>query len=312
VIRADRQDLPARGRLRITARTRARLQPYLFVAPAALLIAAVVFVPAAYAIALSFTDATLLRLGEAQFVGLRNYGRALEDETYLIAVPQTVRWVATVALAQLALALPVALFLNTRFRGRALVRTALLMPWVVPSAVTAIAFVLLFHPSLGMVNDILLRLRLIPAFVAWLSDPAGAFGVIALAAVWAGFPFMAVVLLAALQAIPGELYEAALVDGAGVWQRFQYVTLPQLTPTILLIMLLRTIWLAQHVDLIYIMTGGGPGYSNYTISVYVLILLADGLKLGSSSAVAITLAIVLIALSAVYIRYIERTREHLR
>jgi multiple sugar transport system permease protein len=288
------------------------LQPYLFVAPAVLLIAAVVFVPALYAIGLSFTDATLLRLGDAQLVGLRNYARAFDDETYLIALPQTVRWILAVGLLQLALALPIALFLNRGFRGRSVVRTAILLPYVVPSAVTAIAFVLLFHPSLGMVNDVLVRLRVIPSFVAWLSDPAGAFGVVALAAVWAGFPFMAVVLLAALQAIPQELYEAALVDGAGLWQRFRYVTFPQLTPTILLVMLLRTIWLAQHVDLIYIMTGGGPGYGNYTVSVYVLILLADGLKLGYSSAVAITLAVVLIGLSVVYIRYIERSREYLR
>jgi multiple sugar transport system permease protein len=129
---------------------------------------------------------------------------------------------------------------------------------------------------------------------------------------WTGFPFFAIVLLAALQAIPDDLYEAARVDGAGVWQRFRFITLPLLIPTILLVLLLRTIWLSQSVDLIYLMTGGGPGYFNYTVALYSFLLTYHQLELGYPSALAIILSVVLLALSGVYIHFIERARESQR
>jgi multiple sugar transport system permease protein len=124
--------------------------------------------------------------------------------------------------------------------------------------------------------------------------------------VWAGQPLMAVVLLAALQTIPGELYEASSVDGASLWGRFRHVTLPHLVPTILFLLLVRTIWMSNHIDLIFIMTRGGPGFSNYTEAVYSF-MLTNQFEIGYSSTVAVALAALLVAASALYVRRLART-----
>jgi multiple sugar transport system permease protein len=297
---------------RIGRRHHVQTLPYLLVAPATLMLVAIALYPIIYAVRLSFTNANLIYMNDIVFIGLRNYVKALNDEVFQISFSQTLRWVIVVLVGQFAVSLPTALFLNMNFRFRGFVRTAILVPYAIPSAVTAICWVLMFDANLGVVNDLLMRMGVLKGPIAWMSDSSYAFPIIALAMIWAGFPFVAIVLLAALQAIPDELFEAARVDGAGPWQRFCYITLPQLLPTILLVLLLRTIWLSQHVDLIYIMTRGGPGWSNYTIAVYSLIQVAGERELGYASAVAVMLAIVLIAASIVYIRYIERTQEFLR
>ena len=277
-----------------------------------LALAAIALYPIFFAIYLSFTDANLIRMFNIEFIGIRNFTKAINDETFQIAFAQTIRWVIVVLVGQLGVSLPIALFLNMNFRYRGFVRTAILLPYCIPSAVTAISWVLMFDANVGVVNDLLNKMGVLKGNVAWMSDSTSSFLIISGAMVWAGFPFMAIVLLAGLQAIPEEMYEAGRVDGAGSFQRFLYLTLPQLMPTILLVMLLRTIWLSQHVDLIYIMTGGGPGFSNYTVAVYALIQLAGQRELGYASAIAILLAIVLVSASIVYIRYIERTQEFLR
>jgi multiple sugar transport system permease protein len=300
------------GRARPVVGRRFFALPYLLVAPATLTLVAIALYPILYAVVLSFTDANLIRMRSIEFIGLRNFTKALNDEIFQISFIQTIRWVLFVLVGQLSVSLPIALFLNMSFRFRGFVRTAILLPYCIPSAVTAISWVLMFDANVGVVNDFLNKLGAIKGNVAWMSDSTSSFLIIAFAMIWAGFPFMAIVLLAGLQAIPEEMYEAGRVDGASVWQRFWNLTLPQLMPTILLVMLLRTIWLSQHVDLIYIMTGGGPGFSNYTVAVYALIQLAGQRELGYSSAIAVLLSILLVSASIVYIRYIERSQEFLR
>jgi multiple sugar transport system permease protein len=290
-------------------RVRIDLLPYVLVAPAVLMVALVTIYPALYALAISTTDANLLRLDSSKALGLGNYGKAWGDEIFIDALWHTVRWVVVNACGQMLLALPVALFLNTGFRARGMVRAAILVPWVVPGAVVAIIFRYLVDANYGVANDILLRLGVIAESVAWMGEPLPSFAVISTASIWAGFPFFAVTLLAALQVIPEDLYEAARIDGAGAWQRFTKVTVPLLTPTILLLLLLRTIWLAHSVDLIFLMSNGGPGYNNYTLAVYSFILTWNQLQLGYPSALVIMLSVVLLIASAFYIRSIERSRE---
>ncbi len=277
----------ARSSIAVSQATRTRragwaridLLPYLLIAPAVLMVALVTVYPALYALGISTTDANLLRLASSKAVGLANYIKAWDDEIFTQALWQTVRWVVVNAAGQMLLALPVALFLNTAFRGR------------------------------GLVRDLLLRLGVISESVAWIGEPLPAFGVISTATIWSGFPFFAVTLLAALQVIPEDLYEAARIDGASAWQRFTKVTVPLLTPTILLLLLLRTIWLAHSVDLIFLMSNGGPGYNNYTVALYSFILTWNQLQLGYPSALVIMLSIVILIASVLYIRSIERSRE---
>jgi multiple sugar transport system permease protein len=285
--------------------------PYLLIAPAIVAVLGLTVYPAAYALRLSFTDANLLRLAAAAPVGFGNYAKAIEDEIFVGSLGRTARWVVVAAGVQMLLALPVALFLNRAFNGRGAVRSAILIPWVVPSVVVAIIWRFMVDANYGVVNDILLRLGLIPGYVAWISEPGSSFVVVAAAQVWSGLPFFAITLLAALQTVPPELYEAARIDGAGAWARFRYVTLPLLLPTIWLLLLLRTIWLAHSIDLIFLMTQGGPGYSNYTVSVYSFLLMWNQLELGYPAALSVMLSAGLLVASAVYVRFIERSRAWL-
>jgi multiple sugar transport system permease protein len=295
----------------IRARRRARIDllPYILISPAVLLVLAVTVYPAIYAVQLSLTDAELLHIASSEYIGARNYTKAFEDEIFVGSIWRTIRWVFVVASAQMLVALPVALFLNTAFRGRSVVRASILIPWVVPGAVVAIIWRFMVDANYGIINDILLRLGLITEYVAWIGESIPSFSVLAGAMVWTGFPFFAVTLLAALQSIPDDLYEAARMDGATTWQRFQHVTFPLILPTMLLLLLLRTIWLSHSVDLIFLMTQGGPGYFNYTAAVYSFLLVWNQLQLGYPSALAIMLSVVLLAASAVYIRFIERSRD---
>jgi len=290
-------------------RVRVDLFPYLLVAPAVLVVALVTIYPAMYALGISTTDANLLRLDSARALGLGNYTKAWDDEIFTESLWHTLRWVVVNAGGQMLVALPVALLLNTGFRGRGMVRAAILVPWVVPGAVVAIIWRYMVDANYGVLNDVLLRLGVITETIAWIGEPLPSFIVISTATIWAGFPFFAVTLLAALQVIPEDLYEAARIDGAGAWQRFTKVTLPLLMPTILLLLLLRTIWLAHSVDLIFLMSNGGPGYNNYTVAVYSFILTWSQLLLGYPSALVIMLSVVLLIASVFYIRSIERSRE---
>jgi multiple sugar transport system permease protein len=290
----------------VGARRRLDLLPYAFIAPIGLLLLAVSLYPTLYAVRLALTDASLLRPAQAKFVGLQNAVRMAGDPVFLHGLWRTVRWDVAVVLTQLAIALPIALFLNLRFRGRGVVRAAVVVPYVVPPAVTALLWVYMFDGTFGVANDLLVRLGVLGQYVPWLSEPTGSFAVQVAAMVWAGQPLMAIVLLAVLQTIPGEMYEAAAVDGATAWQRFRHVTLPHLVPTLLFLLLLRTIWMSNHIDLIFIMTRGGPGFSNYTEAVYSFMLTSQ-FEIGYSSAVAVALAIILVLTSAFYVRHLARS-----
>jgi multiple sugar transport system permease protein len=290
---------------RLTHRQRLDLLPYAFIAPIVLLIVAISFYPTLYALWLATTNASLLRLARARFIGLGNFIRAFSDPVFLDGLWRTLRWDLVVVFGELAVALPVALLLNQAFRGRGLVRAAVLVPYIMPPAVIALMFVYIFDGNFGIANDILLKLGVISQAVSWLSGPLASFFVTAGAMIWSGQPLMAVILLAALQTIPKELHEAAMVDGANALHRFRYVTLPHLMPTILFLVLLRMIWMSNHIDMIFIMTRGGPGFANYTEAVYSFMLTSQ-FEIGYSSAVAVVLAIILMTASIFYVRHLAR------
>jgi multiple sugar transport system permease protein len=285
--------------------------PYAMIAPALVLVAAVALYPAVSAIQVSLQDMNLLRLAQARYVGLGNFVKLLQDDVFVGGLWRTLRWTSVIVIAQMAVALPVALFMNLQFRWRGLVRMVVLIPWIVPPAITAVLWVYLFDANFGVANELLLRLGLIPSYVAWAANDVGSFFILVMAMVWTGFPFMAIMLLAALQVLPADVYEAARLDGAGAWASFRYVTLPQLMPTILLLLLLRSMWLSHHIDIIYLITDGGPGVANYTLAIYSFKLASIQFNVGYASAVAVVLALILLVASLIYTRYIEKTREYL-
>ena len=292
----------------VPARRRRRLNvlPYALVAPIALLLLAITVYPTIEAVRLAMTDATLLRLARAQYIGVQNFVRMLGDQTFLDGLWRTLRWDAAVVSLELALALPIALFLNQKFRGRGFVRAAMMVPYITPPAVVGLLFVFMFDGNFGVINDLLVRIGVLDGYVAWLSDPTASFWVVVSAMVWYGTPLMALILLATLQTIPGDLYEAADVDGAGKWAQFRSITLPHILPSIIFLVLLRTIWMSNHIDMIFVMTTGGPGFSNYTEAVYSF-QLTNQFEIGYASAVAVVLAVILMSASALYVRHLART-----
>lgn len=286
-------------------RRRANLLPYALIGPIALLLLAISVYPSLYAIWLAMTDASLLRLARAQFIGIDNFTRLAGDAIFLDSLWRTLRWDVAVVLSELLIALPIALFLNLTFRGRGFLRVAMMIPYITPPAVVGLLFAYMFDGNFGVINDILVKIGVLDRYVSWLSDPTGSFAVTVAAMVWYGQPLMALILLAALQTIPQALYDAANVDGASAWQRFRYITLPHLMPSILFLVLLRLIWMSNHIDMIFVLTQGGPGFANYTAAVYSF-KLTNQFEIGYASAVAVALTILLVAASAMYVRHLAR------
>jgi multiple sugar transport system permease protein len=278
--------------------------PYLLIAPAFTMILLVVAYPFANAIWMSLHRILLLRPGRTGFVGLENFRRAFADPVFLESIGNTAVWVVGTVVGQLLIGLIFALVLNEQFAGRGLVRAAVLLPWVTPSVVCAIIFVWLLNGSFGIVNHLLLVLGIIGKPIQWLGDSATALPSAITALVWHGFPFFTIMILAALQVIPVELYEAARVDGAGPWRCFRDITLPLIMPTVLILTLLRTIWVSNHVDIPYVMTGGGPGYSSTTLALYTVTIARVTLDFGYASALSLLLSTVLFAGAAAYFTYL--------
>jgi multiple sugar transport system permease protein len=279
--------------------------PYALIAPIGLLLLAITVYPAIEAVRLAMTNATLLRLARAQFIGMNNFIRMMDDPIFLDGLWRTLRWDLAVVSLELIIALPIALFLNQSFRGRGFLRAAMMVPYITPPAVVGLLFLFMFDGNFGVINDLLVQFGVLDRYVAWMSDPLSSFWVVVSAMVWYGTPLMALILLASLQTIPAELYEAADVDGASRWTQFRRITIPHLLPTIFFIVLLRLIWMSNHIDMIFVMTTGGPGFSNYTEAVYSYTL-TQQFQIGYASAVAVVLAVILMAASALYVRHLAR------
>ncbi|MBI1777613.1 MAG: sugar ABC transporter permease [Proteobacteria bacterium] len=299
---------PVAGRSR-RRRFGAELTPYLFLAPALIATAVIVFLPVIQTIAMSLYDYVLYRPRSIPFVGLGNYARLWADEVFWISLWNSVLWVLLTVALQFLLGFAAALLLNESFIWRPLARAAVIIPWALPSVIIALMWTWMYDFNLGVFNDALTRLGLIQRPQAWLATPDTALYAVILALTWQGFPFFAVVILAGLQAIPGELYEAAEIDGAGRWQSFRYVTIPGLAAVIATALLLRIIWVANSLDVILVMTGGGPGYATHTLPLYAFLRAYSGMEFGYGAALAVVLTVTLLALVALYVARAQRGSE---
>ena len=289
-----------------SGRGRGWLLPLFLLSPALALLLGIVAYPIARAVWLSFHRLEILRPDLSQYVGLENYRSLLQDPVIRIALQNSIVWVVGVVLFQLLGGLTGALVLNRRFPGRGIVRGLALIPWATPSVLVALMWTWMLDGNYGLINDLLVKVRILSRFQPWLAQPWSALPGVMLADIWQGIPFFAVMLLAALQAIPEELFEAARIDGASVWRVFRHVTLPLLLPTILITTMLRMIWTANYMDLIMVMTGGGPGYSSLTIPLHAYYTAYKRLDFGYGSTIAIVQVVLLAAAIAFYLRQLRR------
>ncbi|MBD3305071.1 ABC transporter permease subunit [candidate division KSB3 bacterium] len=280
--------------------------PYFLLAPALIILVLIIFYPILYSIYLSFNNYVLIKPKEIQFIGLQNYVKLLKDEVFRIALWKSVVWTFWVISIELVLGIIGAWLLNREFKGRNLVRAVVLLPWVFPSVLTGLMWVWMLDDTYGVINDILYRIGLINGFVPWMAQSSTALYGIIVTQIWHGTPFFLIMILAAFQSIPDELYEAARIDGANLWQEFRFVSWPMILPTVLITTLLRTIWTANYVEIIQIMTEGGPGYSSLTLPIYAFRKAYSSLDFGYSSALSLVLVALLAVLVWLYMRLLKK------
>ncbi|SDP84036.1 carbohydrate ABC transporter membrane protein 1, CUT1 family [Phyllobacterium sp. YR620] len=280
---------------------RSRLMPYALLAPAVLVTLVIVFFPMVQALVTSFYDLVLWKPNATRFVGFGNYVKLLRDPVFWTSLGHTAIWIGLTVPLQMGLGLIAALLLNRDFPWRGLARALVIIPWALPSVVIALMWRWIYDPTTGVLNDILLYLSIIHSTVPWLADPQLALYAVIATLTWQGFPFFAVMILAGLQGIPQSQYEAASIDGASSWRQFIHITLPGIAPVLATAGLLRIIWVANSMDVIFVMTGGGPGYATHTLPLYAFIKARQNLDFGYGTAIAVTFTILLGAIVAVYI-----------
>ncbi|MAU46344.1 MAG: carbohydrate ABC transporter permease [Salipiger thiooxidans] len=276
--------------------------PYAMLSPAVLVTLAIVFFPMLQTAWMSLHDYVLFRPNDFTWVGLDNFKAALSDEVFWISLKHTIIWMCTTIPAQLLLGLATALLLNQEFPWRPVARALIIIPWALPSVVIALMWVWIYDSNYGIANELLLRMGLIQQAIPWLADPDTALASIILTLTWQGFPFFAVMILAGLQSIPQSYYEAASIDGASAWRQFWHITLPGISGVMMTAVLLRMIWVANSFDVIFVMTGGGPGYSTHTLPLYAFIKARTNLDFGYGSAIAVLFTMLLMVVVLFYLR----------
>lgn len=239
-----------------------------------------------------------------RFIGLQNYVEAFSDPRFWGAIGHTVAFAAVSVTSELVLGLALAAAVDSMTRGRGVVRTAMLLPWAVPTVVVGLVWRFLFETPGGLMNTMLVRSGATPPI--WFADPLAAWVPVVLADVWKTTPFVALLLLAGLQNIDRTLYEAARIDGASAWRQFTAITLPLLKPALLVALVFRTVDAFRVFDVIFVMTSGGPGTATETIAMYTFSALLENLRFGYGSALSVIIFIVTFLLALVAIRLIGR------
>jgi multiple sugar transport system permease protein len=270
--------------------------------PSLIVIALVAAYPIGYAIWLSLNQYSVRVPGLKRWVGLDNYTAALSSSSFWNAVKVTFLFTAISVTLELVLGLAMALAMHEGFRGRSVLRATVLVPWAVLTVGTAILWKSIFEPDLGFANSVLNSLGLPGAHTVWLGSKGYAFAVMVFADVWKTAPFMALLLLAGLQVIPEDVYEAARVDGATAWQRLTKITLPLLRPAILVALIFRTLDALRIFDLPYVLTNGANGTT--TLSLYAYNQLTQNRLIGPGSALSVLTFIIVMAVSLIYIRFV--------
>lgn len=286
---------------------RTRVEPsdralaYLLPAPAIAVLLALTIYPLIYAIKLSLQ-------GQSGNWTWQNFTRLAGDHFFLSALAHTVFYAAVALTFEFLIGLALALLLNTQMRARSIFRSLLLLPMMLPAVVVGVVWRLMLNSNFGAVNGTLKMFGINTEALTWTASPKLAMASVIMADVWQWTPFVFLILLAGLQAVPQEAYEAALVDGANVWQTFRHVTLPLLKPAILIVLLLRTMDLLRVFDQIFILTEGGPGFATETVSLYIYRTAFRFSNFGYAAAMSFVLLLITNVISIGYIRLL-RTQE---
>jgi len=270
-----------------------------FVAPTALFLAAVIVFPLAHAF---YTSLHRVRGLNATFIGFGNYARLADDATFWHSLGVSFAFTASAVALHLGIGLALALVVNELRAARTALRIVFLTPWMVAPAVGATIWLWLLEPQFGVVNYLLRVAGAITAPVAWLGEPGTALASVIAVDVWRGVPFVMLLMLAGLQTIPVDQYEAASIDGAGAWTRFRFVTWPNLRYLVVVATTLDVINTIRHYDIIGVMTGGGPAGATEVLPALIYNTAFRGNRLGEAAAIGVALLGIVLVLAVVYVR----------
>ena len=271
-----------------------------------IIMGAVIGWPLIQTVVLSLTDSDLMNLSKPAFVGLSNFTKALRNPGYLESLKISGIFAVVVVLSEMVLGTSVALLLNEPFKGRALVRGLLILPWAVPTTVNAMMWRLIYNPEYGALNSLLFQLGIIDQYVSWIGTADKALWSVMFADIWKNFSLVAMIALASLQTLPESQIEAATIDGANGWQRFRYITLPHLIPSLQVALVLRIIETVKVFDIIYVMTRGGPANKTRSASIFVYQEAFTNSRMGSGAAYAIVMVCMIMILIAFYLKGISK------
>ena len=300
----------ARTRLgrRLSRKQSDSLLGLVLVAPLVLWLTGTILYPLLSAIHISFLDTGIIGTG-GKFIGLENYRFILTSPDFWSALGRSLAWVVGNALIQTVAAFLAALILMQHFKGQGVARIWIILSWIVPTVVVVIIWRWLLGTSGGIVNYLLVSLGILPSPVGFFSTARIAFISVVFINSWRWFPLMAVILLAAMQGIPQELYEAAAVDGASSWKRLTHITLPALQPVLFVLGLVGTLWSINVFDIIWLATGGGPSAATKTLPVYIYDMAFKGYRLSRASAASVLMGVLLLAFVYLFNRFMAPPAE---
>lgn len=279
---------------------------YLMNVPALVVIACLVAYPIGYSFWLSLHKYNLKLPGARRFIGFDNYLSLFHDEVFLRSITVSAAFVLVVVVSTVVLSMTLALVLNEAFVGRGVLRSLVLLPWAMPGVVNGLMWRWIFDAKVGALNGLLTDLGLISSYQAWLTSPVAAFFVATTAEVWNLLPLAVIILLAGLSTIPTELYDAARVDRAGVVQRFRHVTLPWLLHPLLIVLILETMNAIRAFDVIYVLTGGGPGDATNVIALATVRTAFTFTDFGLGNTYAYVITLLTLVISVIYLGLLYR------
>ena len=276
--------------------------PYILRLPACLLMGLIMIYPLGKVFYLSFQHYNPTKPFTNGFAGLDNFITIFTKKEFYNALGVSAKFVACEVVLQLIFGMIVALILNQKFKGRGFFRALTFIPWALSGVLTAVLWSIMFNQHFGVLNDLLAKLGIIKEPIAWLANTKFVLGSVIVAELWRGIPFFAISLLAAMQGLPDDIYEAARVDGSTKFQTFRFITLPMLKNTIVLTTLLRTIWEFNSVDLIYSLTGGGPVGKTTTLSMLIANQAIKTSNYGYGSALSVVSFAILAVIAVIYMK----------
>ena len=276
--------------------------------PTIFLVLVFLALPITYAFFMSLNQIELTISPDWDFVGLENYTGLLNDKRVIDTVPRTLYFAGLNVIVTTLMSLCLALILNEQFKGRNWIRVFILLPWAVAPVVSGVMWRYMFHQSYGLINALLTSLGIIDKYVVWFDNPTVALSIASFATAWKALPFSTLIMLASMQGISESLFRASKMDGANIFHRFRYVSLPHLRPTLIFVVVLQIISSLQAFDVIFTLTRGGPGQGTVVLNYLTFVNAFERLSIGTASAMSIMLAILIVSLSGLSI-YISMGRK---